>query len=51
MVAELQPLVFGAADPLQQDMTLLALLEKLPPDKARMVARVIAELVHGVVQL
>jgi hypothetical protein len=35
MVAELQPLVFGAADPLQQDMTLLALLEKLPPDKAR----------------
>jgi hypothetical protein len=50
-VSEIQASVFGPEDPLPPGVTLLALLEKLPPDKARMVARVIAELVHGVVQL
>ncbi|GMI26175.1 hypothetical protein TeGR_g4546 [Tetraparma gracilis] len=46
-VAELHTLVFGAEEPLPPGNYLLALLERLPPGKARL----IAELVHGVVQL
>ena len=46
-VAEIHELVFGAEEPLPPpDNYLLALLEKLPPDKASE----LAELVHGFVQ-
>jgi hypothetical protein len=45
-VAELHSSVFGAEVPLPPDSHLLALLEMLPPDKARE----IVEVVHGIVQ-
>jgi hypothetical protein len=45
-VAELHALVFGAEEPLPPVVDLLALLKKLPPDKARE----LAELAHGIVQ-
>jgi hypothetical protein len=45
-VAEINCLVFGAEDPPPPGVTLLALLEKLPPDKAGE----IVELVHGVLK-
>ena len=46
MVAELHTCVFGAEDPLPPYADLLALLEKLPPDKASEAV----ELLRGVVQ-
>jgi hypothetical protein len=45
-VAELHTLAFGAEEPLPPVVDLLALLEKLPPDKARE----IADFARGVMQ-